>query len=445
MSKQKQTAEVDEELRAAFHSIKKRYGVLNDVPDSIVGPLQMIYILETGVSRSKNRRGVKKAAARLFEIGRLLGAGLPLNEASKGVDAIFENFGEAFSDPENNSAYQLWSEAFSIAEKFNALPQGWIPFQAPPKQTGVIRMGKGLNDNIIKRQGDRKPTLFDHLDNEWQAAISKANGGDEITTGSFLEGIELEPEENAFMDSLFVILHRESVNTVERKEDSYYKGSQIKTNSGRTFFRVSFTELAKIYNGGVKPSQDELNRLKEVTERLAAKRYKVTYVVEASPHGKKTTKRIEKAYAPLFEIREVTIEVGNKRATKYEIVLHELLRADIASRYIELPEDIRTRTRQAFGKASHTDYALRAYLLNEVSSKRKESIINRETAYERFTIKGTRPARQRELLDKALEKCKRLGLLESYEETTGQGGQLKLILNSDLDWSRKPFALLGEG
>lgn len=306
-------------------------------------------------------------------------------------------------------------------------------------------MGKGLNDNIIKRQRDIKPTLFDRLDNEWQAAISKANGGDEITTGSFLEGIELEPEENAFMDSLFVILHRESVNTVERKEDSYYKGSQIKTNSGRTFFRVSFTELAKIYNGGVKPSQDELNRLKEVTERLAAKRYGVTYVVEASPQGKKTTKRIEKAYAPLFEIREVTIEVGNKRATKYEIVLHELLRAEIASRYIELPEDIRTRTRQAFGKASHTDYALRAYLLNEVSSKRKESKINRETAYKRFTKEGTKPYRQRELLDKALEKCKRLGLLESYEETTGQGGQLKLILNSDLDWSRKPFSLLGEG
>lgn len=445
MSKQKQTAEVDEELRAAFKSIRKRYGVLNDAPDSIVGPLQMVYILETEVSRSKNIRGKKKAVARLFEIGRILGAGFPLNEASKELQAIFdENSGEAFSLPDENPISKLWVEAFGIAKKFHAFPEGWEYGPTPKQGAGVIRMAKTVNDHLLRRQGHRQPTLFEELDNEWQAAISNTKGGAEIKAGGgIIAGVELEPEENALIDALYVMLHYQSSNTVEPKSEDYYSGGY--KVAGKTALNFTATELARVYNGGKKPSGDEIARIREVTEKLAEKRYMIEYVEEVSQGGRKPIKRSVKAYAPLFEIREETITTEGKSATLSFIVLHELMRATIASRYIELPEDIRTRMRQAFGKASYTDWQLRNYLLNEVSARRKEAIINRETAYERFTKEGTKPYRQRELLNKALEGCKRLGLLASYEETTGQGGQLKLILNPSLDWSRKPMPMLENG
>jgi hypothetical protein len=44
-----------------------------------------------------------------------------------------------------------------------------------------------------------------------------------------------------------------------------------------------------------------------------------------------------------------------------------------------------------------------------------------------------------------MEGCKRLGILLNYEETTGKAGQLKLIMNPALDWSRNPMPLLEKG
>lgn len=313
-----------------------------------------------------------------------------------------------------------------------------------PRETGVIRMAKTVNDHLLRRQGHRQPTLFEELDNEWQAAISNTKGGAEIKAGGgIIAGVELEPEENALIDALYVMLHYQSSNTVEPKSEDYYSGGY--EVAGKTALRFTATELARVYNGGKKPSGDEMARLKEVIENLEERRFMIEYEEEVSRNGKKPIKRSVKAYAPLFEVREEKLTEGGKSATSSFIVLHELLRASIASRYIELPEDIRARMRQAFGKASYTDYQLRNYLLNEVSAKRREATINRETAYERFTRPDTRPARQRELLNKALEGCKRLGLLASYEETTGKGGQLKLILNPALDWSRKPMPMLENG
>lgn len=312
------------------------------------------------------------------------------------------------------------------------------------KKVGVIRMGKGLNDHLLKRQGNRQPTLFEELENEWQDAISKTEGGAEVRTGGgIIAGVELEPEENALIDALYVMLHYKSANTVEPKNEDYYTGGYAM--AGRAALDFTATELARIYNGGKKPSGDEMARLKEVTEKLAGKRFMIEYEREVPRNGKNPIKRSVKAYAPLFEIREEKITKDGKSATSSFIVLHELFRASIASRWIELPEDIRGRMQTAFGKASYTDYQLRNYLLNEVSNKRKEATINRETAYERFTRPKTRPARQRELLNKAMEGCKRLGILLNYEETTGKGGQLKLIMNPALDWSRNPMPLLEKG
>jgi hypothetical protein len=393
--------------------------------DALLAPIQILEIFKKGVSMSKNRKGIKQAVNRLEEIAQLMVNGWPSKESF-----------------EENSV-KIWEEAWIIANKYGALPKGFT--LTPAKKVGVIRMGKGLNDHLLKRQGNRQPTLFEELENEWQDVISKTEGGAEVRTGGgIIAGVELEPEENALIDALYVMLHYKSVNTVEPKNEDYYTGGY--EMAGRAALDFTATELARIYNGGKKASGDEMARLKEVIERLAGKRFMIEYKEERTPKGKKTVyERSVKAYAPLFEIREEKITKDGKSATSSFIVLHELFRASIASRYIELPEDIRARMQTAFGKASYTDYQLRNYLLNEVSNKRKEATINRETAYERFTRPNTRPARQRELLNKAMEGCKRLGILLNYEETTGKGGQLKLIMNPALEWSRNPMPLLEKG
>lgn len=379
---------------------------------------------QMALSMKENSEELKPAINRLEEITRIMAEGWPTENGYV------------------KHGFKLFTEAMDIAEKYGVLPE-FLKLK-PAKKVGVIRMGKGLNDSLLKRQRNRQPSLFEELENEWKDAITKTERGAEVRTGGgIIAGVELEPEENALIDALYVMLHYKSANTVEPKNEDYYTGGY--EMAGRAALDFTATELARIYNGGKKPSGDEMTRLKEVTEKLAEKRFMIEYEEEVSRNGKKPIKRSVKAYAPLFEIREEKITKEGKSATSSFIVLHELLRASIASRYIELPEDIRARMRTAFGKASYTDYQLRNYLLNEVSNRRKEIEINRETAYERFTRPNTKPYRQRELLNKAMEGCKRLGILLNYEETTGKGGQLKLIMNPALDWSRNPMPLLEKG
>jgi hypothetical protein len=332
---------------------------------------------------------------------------------------------------------------FTMQPAFGGSLREQYPDFEEAAKPSVIRMAKGLSQQQLKTQGNRQPTLFDELESDWKTAIVKEGRAAEIQrSGGIIEGIDLEPDESALIDALHVMLHYQSDNTKDPRGENYLAASwQI---DGRTAIHYTVTELARIYNGGTKPNGDEVARVQQVADRLAEKRFLMEYS-ERRPNGKKTIEATERVYAPLFEIRERTIKEGDRQGTRLFIRLHDIFRASIASRYIELPEDIRTRMSKAFGKASYTDYALRNYLLNEVSSRRKEATINRETAYERFCKPEWRPVRKKERLNAALEGCKRLGLLESYEETTGQSGQLKLILKPFTDWSRNPMPLLGDG
>jgi hypothetical protein len=374
-----------------------------------------------GLERSKPK-GKKK---RLEEVGPLV------NYFVRAAELLHE------VNPKPVYATETFSYLNGIISKLITI---WGLEEVLMVKPSVIRMAKGLSQQQLKTQGNRQPTLFDELESEWKAAILKEGAVADIQrSGGIIEGIDLEPDESALIDALHVMLHYQSNNTKDPKAENYLAASwQI---DGRTAIHYTVTELARIYNGGTKPNGDEVARVQQVADRLAEKRFLMEYS-ERRPNGKKTIEATERVYAPLFEIRERTIKEGDRQGTRLFIRLHDIFRASIASRYIELPEDIRTRMSKAFGKASYTDYALRNYLLNEVSSRRKEATINRETAYERFCKPEWRPVRKQKRLNAALEGCKRLGLLESYEETTGQSGQLKLILRPFTDWSRNPMPLL---
>jgi hypothetical protein len=407
------------EARKELTRLKEKYGPRAGY---YFGLIQNLESWQMALSMRENVEEVKPAIKRLEEITRLMAEGWP---TQKGYD---------------KHSSKLWDEAVSIADRFGAIPEEMRRLIYIPPKTSVIRMAKGLSQQQLKTQGNRQPTLFDELESEWKTAITKEVAVAEIQkSGGIIEGIDLEPDESALIDALHVMLHYQSNNTKDPKAENYLAASwQI---DGRTAIHYTVTELARIYNGGTRPNGDEVARVQQVADRLAEKRFLMEYS-ERRPNGKKTIEATERVYAPLFEIRERTIKEGDRQGTRLFIVLHDIFRASIASRYIELPEDIRTRMSKAFGKASYTDYALRNYLLNEVSSRRKEATINRETAYERFCKPEWRPVRKKERLNAALEGCKRLGLLESYEETTGQSGQLKLILRPFTDWSRNPMPLL---
>jgi hypothetical protein len=410
------------EARKELTRLKEKYGPR---AGHYFGLIQNLESWQMALSMRENVEEVKPAIKRLEEITRLMAEGWPTQR----------EYGKHGS--------KLWDEAVSIADRFGAIPEEMRRLIYIPPKTSVIRMAKGLSQQQLKTQGNRQPTLFDELESEWKTAIVKEGRVAEIQKrGGIIEGIDLEPDESALIDALHVMLHYQSRNTKDPKAEDYLAASwQI---DGRTAIHYRVTELARIYNGGTRPNGDEVARVQQVADKLAEKRFLMEYS-ELIPNGKKTIKRTVKAYAPLFEVREETLTEGDRQGTRLFIALHDIFRASIASRYIELPEDIRTRMSKAFGKASYTDYALRNYLLNEVSSRRKEATINRETAYERFCKPEWRKVRKQERLNAALEGCKRLGLLESYEETTGQSGQLKLILRPFTDWSRNPMPLLGNG
>jgi hypothetical protein len=465
MSKQKTNEQVEAELIAALRPIRKHYGVGDDVPSSLIGPLQMIYILETSVRLSKNLRGAKKAAARLFEIGRLIGAGFPISEAPEGVDAIFENFGEAFSLPDENPIYQLWSEAFSIAQKFNALPDGWI-FDPTPKQKGgsFYMSGALLRNKTRPHNKGEQLTLWGQLETHELEAVTRRGevSIQQIKKNGVVRGLGgLTSSEHRLLLGLSQLLHEISKDTNDPTSKDYYTGegthpvkSDFTIGGGWPYFWIGTYELARICKGGGTVGGDDVKHIEATAKGLQEKTFLLSYQLQRNGKTKGRNTTIQDTLSTQdsiikvlqFERQERDNETGElvQDRTEICIALNPLFRHGIESYFVEWPSDTieRLEATKEGKRIPEANWILLDYLKTKSSNYtgKEETVTDRidvQTMLEKLYptyMEQKRRKRATEEAEKALSHAMRAGFLSKWETDKGQGGQLQYILTIPKKW-----------
>jgi hypothetical protein len=420
------------EARKELTRLKEKYGPR---AGHYFGLIQNLESWQMALSMRENVEEVKPAIKRLEEITRVLAEGWP---TQKGYD---------------KHSSKLWDEAVSIADRFGAIPEElrrlFYGLEDAQKPVSTYRMSKALNRETTLNPKARAEQLdmFIELEAEYKEALAQ---GDPITEKTFLPWVDLEPSEHALIDTFYVLLWKNS-ETQKKELESYYMGN-VEPEKGKPYlpaFSFSEYELATTFYGGGDIGGKNVRAVVEIMEGLANKRFGMRENKPVQDGQKRRWKAIVR-HKPLFcfievEHGEEDMATGEQRTAKLRgVELHPFFVESLREQYIEVPTDIRERTRIATGgKPSKTFYELRNYLLNEVSSKRPTatSQINMETALGQFCSYIEKPYRKREYLLKALEQCQKLGILKSYEETIGAAGQKKLLLHLNKEWAREPLKL----
>ena len=309
-----------------------------------------------------------------------------------------------------------------------------------------------LTDQILKYNypKDRRSQL-----NLWETlsdATKKEISTSKIEVTEVVEGIKLSPSEQKIVDCLCKNLHENS-QVSDPSESGYYTGNldfdlvEYGGDRDTPAPKLAFTlyELAKEYKGGEHVGGKDIENVKNILQQLDTKKYLLSYIETTKKKGGGKIERKIEDYKKLIHIIKLTeteyskdnVEIHKKE--EMVVLLNPIFRRQIESKYILYPEDINIRTKIAYGShnISDTSLRLRDYLIRELSSKRFTPEILVDRLYwllnEKW-MKESRKKKVREFTDKALETCKALGLLDSYEITKGATGDPKIIFHLNKDW-----------
>lgn len=318
---------------------------------------------------------------------------------------------------------------------------------------GNFKIPGHLKDQQLKynypKDKTAQPSLWDSLGGHTQDAITK-DGNVEVT--EIVEGIKLSPSEQKVVDTLCKLLHDKS-QTTKPDQANYYTGNsgyelvEYGGDNNTPAPKLAFTlyELTLEYKGGEYVAGKDIENVRTILQELDNKKFLLSYV-ETTP--KKDGGRIERKiedFRKLIHILKISerdiskegIELSKKEETV--ILLNPIFRRQIDSKFILYPNDINRRTIIAYGSHNLSDTALRLrdYLIRELSSNRYEPEVYLDRLYwivnEKW-MKESRKKKVKEFTDKALETCKTLGLLLSYEIKTGATGEDKIVFKLNKEW-----------
>jgi hypothetical protein len=318
---------------------------------------------------------------------------------------------------------------------------------------GNFKIPGHLKDQQLKynypKDKTAQPSLWDSLGDNTKNAIT-AHAKVEKT--EIVEGIKLSPSEQKVVDTLCKLLHDKS-QTAKPEQANYYTGNsgyEIVEYSGDKNTpapKLAFTlyELTLEYKGGEYVAGKDIENVRTILQELDNKRFLLSYV-ETTPKndGGRLERKIEE-FQKLISILKISerdiskegLELSKKEETI--ILLHPIFRRQIDSKFILYPNDINRRTIIAYGSHNLSDTALRLrdYLIRELSSKHYEPEVYLDRLYwivnEKW-MKESRKKKVKEFTDKALETCKTLGLLLSYETKPGATGEDKIVFKLNKDW-----------
>ena len=328
---------------------------------------------------------------------------------------------------------------------------------APPvateerKPKGKFKKSGHLADQQLKydypKGSDPQQDLFSQLLPETLNTIDKYK----VDKAEIVEGIKLSPSEQKVIDCLSKILHEKSQH-IDPKKPDYYTGNQtpdtIKYGSeNATAPKLAFTlyELTKEYKGGDYVSGKDIENVRQVLHDLDNRRFLYSYV-ETSPTktGGRIERKIEdfKKLIHILKMSETEYSQEDVEIRRYEetiILLNPIFSRQIDSKFILYPNDIHKRTMIAYGSWKPSDIALRLrdYLVREISSKHYSPEIYLERLQYMVADKWMKESRKKkvqEYLQKAIETCEALGIIESYETKTGATGAPLMVFTLNKSW-----------
>jgi hypothetical protein len=189
----------------------------------------------------------------------------------------------------------------------------------------------------------------------------------------------------------------------------------------------------------------DLKNVVSILQELDTKRFLVSYIeTTKTKDGGRIEKKIEdfKKLIHILNISQTTFDKKDIEIEKKEetiILLSPIFIRQIDSKFILYPNDINKRTIIAYG--SHTiseiTFRLRDYLIRELSSKRYAPEIGLNKLYFLLAEKWMKENRKKKVIEftnKAIETCKKLGLLINFEIKTASNGDSKIVFQLNPDW-----------
>ena len=336
-----------------------------------------------------------------------------------------------------------------MSQKNRTLAPPVAPEEGQPK--GKFKKSGHLADQQLKydypKGSDPQQDLFSQLLPETLNTIDKYK----VDRAEIVEGIKLSPSEQKVIDCLSKILHEKSQN-LDPKKPGYYTGNQpseiIKYGSENVLApSLAFTlyELTKEYKGGDYVSGKDIENVRQVLHDLDSRRFLYSYVeTSKTKTGGRIERKIEdfKKLIHIVKMSETEYSQEDVEIRRYEetiIMLNPIFSRQIDSKFILYPNDIHKRTMIAYGSWNISDIALRLrdYLLREISSKRYKPEMYLDKLYYMVAekwMKESRKTKVKEYLQKAIETCEALGIIESYETKTGATGAPLMVFYLNKEW-----------
>jgi len=325
---------------------------------------------------------------------------------------------------------------------------------APPEKSkpkGKFKKSGHLADQQLKydypKSSDPQGDLFSQLLPETLNTLDKYK----VDKAEIVEGIKLSPSEQKVIDCLSKILHEKSQH-IDPKKPSYYTGNQtpdiIKYGSEDAIApKLAFTlyELTKEYKGGDYVSGKDIENVRQVLQDLDSRRFLYSYIETTKTEtGGRIERKIEdfKKLIHILKMSETEYSQEDVEIRRYEetiILLNPIFSRQIDSKFILYPNDIHKRTMIAYGSWKPSDIALRLrdYLVREISSKHYSPEIYLERLQYMVADKWMKESRKKkvqEYLQKAIETCEALGIIESYETKTGATGAPLMVFTLNKSW-----------
>jgi hypothetical protein len=324
---------------------------------------------------------------------------------------------------------------------------------AEVEKKGKFKRSGHLTDQMLRytypKDTKGQLSIFDSLEEATKKAIETV-GGVEVT--EIVEGIKLSPSETKVIDCLCKLLHENS-QTLEPTKEDYYSGNkgfelvEFGGDKNTPAPKLAFTlyELTKEYKGGEAITGKDVENVKQILTDLDNKKFLLSYVETTKTKGGGRVERKIEDFRKLIHIVKISqiefnkedIELNKKEETI--VILNPIFRRQIDSKFILYPNDINKRTIIAYGSHNLSDITLRLrdYLIRELSSKHYKPEINLDKLFYLLAEKWMRESRKtkvKQYTEKAIETVKTLGLIESYEITTGATGEPKVIFTLNKNW-----------
>jgi hypothetical protein len=406
----------------------------------------------TGISFQPGFTSIELAAGTIVKVIDLLKSPEKYKKSYPGTEKEWKNllFLCCLSERESKQV----KPAKHIDDLFYSLLREMLPAE---KKSGRHKAPGHLFDEMLKpAKSIVQGKLFGDLDEE---TISKIEGKG-VEVKHIVQGVQLSAAERKLVGCFIKLLHHRSETKSEVKDDNYLGNSKdlqeidrsIIVNGRQTIESVPapeliFTmyELAKEYKGGETPSGKDIENVTETMWGLHERDFLFTYT-ETIRTKKETIERTIQDYRKLIHIKKLrerkTRNEDNLEISKREdtiIQLNPIFRGQIDTKFIEIPDDMIKRLEIAAGTSKITEVTLRLvdYLARYTSTSGDKHEIGLEKLYNTLAAKWMEQSRKKlvkQQTSKAVEICKRLGLLKEWKEVPAKNGEIKVVFTINQEW-----------